>query len=557
MITWIQIRIQKHLRLLFIALLIIMVVTFVLTIGNQSFFGSHDNSHFKTKDFFGYNLASENAKDYLQRSAQISAMVSQEIVATMPRAISYDDYGNLRAAGLALANKLGVRVPTDDELKTYVRAMPVFFDETGKFSAKRYGDVIRSLETRQRIPEATVLRIISEDCRISQVRELLGGAGFVLPDIVAVQRQTADTEWTYSVAKLSLADFHPAVTPSDADLKKFYEDNAARFEIPEKIRLMQVRFPAVSYVASVKMPTDAEVEASFNRNKAYYAPKAPGADGKPQEAVLDAATRARVVQDIIQSTAVQAASEKASDYTVALWGAETTYDSPKVVELAKSLGAQITNLEPFDKGNPPRSQDISSDQLDEMWTLATSERFFSDVIPSAGGACVFIYQGTVPARMPSFDEIKDSVIKTYISDRRASLFAAHGSDVRKALADSVASGKGFSEIAKGFGMTVEDFSAVKLSTAQESLLVNGGPLETAVRQKVGGVSSFQINDNGGFVVYLQNKKVPPVDSVRAKPEEVVVVRENFSKIDGWLILNELSEKRMAELDAEMKGDSKK
>jgi peptidyl-prolyl cis-trans isomerase D len=550
MITWIQIRIQKHLKILFIALLVVMVVTFVLTIGNQSFFGSHDNGHFKTKDFYGYNLASENAKDFLQHSGQISAMLSQEIVATMPRNFTMEEYSNARAVGIAYAQKLGIRTPDGEALKAYVRTKPVFFDESGKFSAKRYEAIINSLETRQRISEATIVRILGEDYQISKIRELIGGAGFVLPDIVAVQRQSADTEWTFSVARLSIADFKPEVTPSDADLQKFYNDNKARFEIPDKIKLMQVRFPAVSFVASVQMPTNDEIEAFFNRNKTYYTPAAPGPDGKAKEAVLDAVTRARVVQDLIQQNAIQKASGKASDYTVALWGAETTYDNSKVVELAKTAGAQITSLEPFAQGNPPRNQDITASQLNEMWTLATSERFFSDVIPSEGGASVFIYQGTIPSRMPSFAEVKNDVESTYIADKRESLFATHGNELQKKLTESVASGKGFSSTAKDLGMSVEDINAVKFSTASPSLLDQGGPMEVTMRQKVGGVSSFQIGEKGGFIVYLQNKKIPPADTVRAKPEEVAQIRNGFSNADGWIILGELSDKRLAELEKE-------
>jgi peptidyl-prolyl cis-trans isomerase D len=560
MITWIQIRIQKHLRLLFMALLVIMVVTFVLTIGNQSFFGSHNNNQFKTKDFYGYNLASENTKAYLEHSAQLSAMLSQELMMGPNHIYPIERYGNERAAALAMAQQLGIRAPTEDQIRAYIRTKPIFQDEAGKFSAKTYKAVIEILATRQRISEDSILNVLSEDWRIAKVRSLLGGAGFITPDIIAIQRQSVDTEWTFSVANVSLDAFKPHFDPTAAELEKFYNDNKARFEIPEKLQLVQARFPAVAYVASVAMPTKEEVQAVFERNKAHYAPTAatPGPDGKVPEATLDDATRARVVQDIVQSKAVQLAASKADEYTVALWreNASTATTAQHAAELAKSMGAQISAVAPFAKGNPPHSQDIGGDQIDQLWTLATSERSFSDVIPSKDGASVFIFQGTIAARMPAFSEIQKDVAQAYEAERRASLFAEHGADLRKQLAASVAKGQGFADAARALGLTVEEHPAVKISNATQELMVNGGPLDVATRLKAGSVSAMQMTPKGGFIVYLQDKKMPAIDAVRGKPEEVAQIRNTFATADGWEVLGALSEKRLAELDAEVKGSAK-
>lgn len=549
MITWIQIRLQKHMRLLFMALLIVMVVTFVLTIGNQSFFGSHNDGHYKTKDFYGYNLASENTKTYLEQTAQISSMLSREQMAGPNHMYDTERYAKERAAALSMAQNLGIAEPTEEQLRAYIRTKPMFQDEKSAFSASGYKSMIQFFEMRQGIPEATILKILSEDYRIEKVRKLLGGAGFVNPVIIALERQNLGTEWTVSVAKISLASFKPAINSTDAELKSFYETNKSRFEIQERLRLTQVRFPSVSFAGKVKMPTDEQVQTFFNSNKARYAK----ADA---EATLDAATRNRVVQDYIQANANQLASQKADEYTLALWRESLTYDSPKVMDMAKSMGAQISPVQPFAKGNPPKNADVEPDQLDGFWTLTTSERYFSDVVAGNDGASVFIYQGTIPSRMPTFEEVRSQVTDEYTAEQRNLQFVAYGKDLQKKIQADLNAGKSFDNIAKAYGLTTESFVNLKIETADRALLRDGGPIDVASRLRIGGISAMQIDDKGGSFVYLKNKVIPAAENVRGKPEEIASVRERFAAVDGWEVIGALCDKRLAELDAAIDAKSK-
>jgi peptidyl-prolyl cis-trans isomerase D len=550
MITWIQLRTQKHIKLISFILMVVVVVPFVFVIGNQNFFGSHDDGHFKSKDFYGYNLASENTNAYLQQSAQLSAMLSREQMMGPNHMRDPERYGKERAAALAMAKMLGIAEPTEEQLRAYIRAKAMFQDEQGKFSATNYKNMIEFFEVRQGIPEASVLKIFSEDYRIEKVRQLLGGAGFVNPSIIALDRQNMGTEWTLSVAKTSLAAFKPAINADDATLKAYYDNNKSRFEIKERLRLNQVRFPAVSFAGKVVMPDDKAVQAFFEGNKFRYAQN--GA-----EPTLDTATRARVVQDYVQANAVQLASQKADEFTLALWRESLTYDSPRIAELAKGMGAEISPVSPFARGDAPKNPDAASDELNGLWTLTTSERYFSDVIPSANGASVFVYQGTIPSRMPAYDEVKAQVIDAYTAEQRNILFVQYGKDLQKKIQSELASGKKFEDIAKENNLTTESFSGITIEkTTDRNLLRDGGPLDVASRLKVGGISAMQIDSTGGTFVYLANKVVPPFEAVKGKPEEVAIIRERFASVDSWEVLGAICDKRVAELDAELEAQSK-
>jgi hypothetical protein len=360
------------------------------------------------------------------------------------------------------------------------------------------------------------------------------------------------------VAQVPSGTFSPKIDSDDATLLKYYEANKARFEIQEKILLKQVRFPAVAFVADVAQPTDAEVEATFQRGKARYRPADLKADaeGKFPDFAMDGAIRARVVQDIVQARAVQTAAQKADEFTMVLWREEVPADSPRVTELATSLKAQITALPAFAKGEPPASPDARPSDIDSQWTLATSERYFSDVVPSSGGASVFIYMGTVPSRLPSFDEVKGEVLAAYQDEKKSELFAARGEELRGKLQAAVKAGRSFEDTAKTLGLTVSTYSAIKLDAAPAELMVPGGALEIVTRLEDGSVSPMQLNEKGGFIAYLQNRDIPALDTVQAAPDEVAALRTNAAAQDGWGVVDALSERRQAELDKIEHGDKK-
>ncbi len=558
MITWIQIRVQKHLKLLFASLLVVMVVTFVLTIGNQSFFGSHDNARARIKDFYGYNLASEGTKSYLETVARISLQLNPELRMQTPSAYDLEAYSHSRAAALSIAKSLGIVEPDDAQLRAHVKTMVLFQDEKGVFSAQRYKMIMDAFRTGMRVPESTVLSVLSDDWRIAQVRALLGGAGFVSPEVIALQRQSAGTKWTFAVAQVPSGTFSPKIDSDDATLLSYYEANKARFQIPEKLLLKQVRFPAVAFVADVAQPTDAEVEAAFQRGKARYRPADLKADaeGKYPDFAMDGAIRARVVQDIVQARAVQMAAQKADEFTMVLWREEVPADSPRVTELATSLKAQVTALPAFAKGAPPASPDARPSDIDSQWTLAASERYFSDVVSSPGGASVFLYMGTIPSRMPSFDEVKGEVLSTYQDEKKNELFAARGEELRCKLQAAVKAGRSFEDTAKALGLTVSAYSDLKLDAAPAELMIPGGPLEIVTRLEDGAVAPMQLNEKGGFIAYLTKRDIPAFDTVQAAPDEVAALHANAAIQDGWGVVDALSARRQSELEKIEHGEKK-
>jgi hypothetical protein len=256
-----------------------------------------------------------------------------------------------------------------------------------------------------------------------------------------------------------------------------------------------------------------------------------------------------VRNDIVQALAIQASAQKADEYTQTLWREELTKDAPRVLDLARSLGAVVNKLEPFARGNAPTGLDLDQSQLDAQWSLVDSERFFSDVLQGNMGSSVVIFNNTIAARQRSLTEARDDVLKAYTADRRSSLFADAGKAAQKQLADAVKAGKNFKAHAESLGMKVDTYSAIKVNEAPASIQGEGRPIAQLVRMMPATVSQFQITDEGGYVIYLAVKDAPAFDTVRPSKEEVDQLRKTFAAMDSWEMLSSLVNKREAELDA--------
>ena len=61
--------------------------------------------------------------------------------------------------------------------------------------------------------------------------------------------------------------FDPGINPSDAEISKFFSENAFRYTVPPRVSVDFVEFPAEAFMAQ-NAPTDAEVREYYDANPA-------------------------------------------------------------------------------------------------------------------------------------------------------------------------------------------------------------------------------------------------------------------------------------------------
>src|SRR6185369_17623740 len=136
-----------------------------------------------------------------------------------------------------------------------------------------------------------------------------------------------DTSWTLATATADYTSFKPSIIPSDAELTKFFEENAFRYEVPPRVVASYADFSALDLIKNVTV-TDAEVRAFYDANPARF-PKPP--EVKPADAKgpvtppkADPAADYAAVKTMVETTlklerAQKLALKAASDVALSLY----------------------------------------------------------------------------------------------------------------------------------------------------------------------------------------------------------------------------------------------
>jgi hypothetical protein len=294
MITWLQNFFLKHNKWLFGGLLIVIIVTFVLTIGPQSFFGSGTAQQRESLQFYGYDLTSESDQRALAYTAEISAILHPELQVRREQLM---DYAYLRATALGIASQLGIPEPTKEDLAKYVETLETFQNpQTGEFSPQAYRGMMEAMQSSDRYDEEAIATVMREDYRIKQVRDALAGPDYSLP--FELQREYVDrlTESEVIIARFDYNAFNPEIEASDEALLQFFNENPARYEIPETISVEALMFRSEAFLDEVDEPAESDLETWFASNKSRYEEQP---DPTAEEAEVPEVTLADVREDVV------------------------------------------------------------------------------------------------------------------------------------------------------------------------------------------------------------------------------------------------------------------
>ncbi|HKB90391.1 MAG TPA: peptidyl-prolyl cis-trans isomerase [Opitutaceae bacterium] len=522
MISWIQLTFQKHFRLVFAVLLGITIISFIFTIGAAPGIG-HGERKVLTRPFFGYNLGSPEDANRISQDASLSVLLRAGYMALDGQ--QFQQYVEQRVAALDVAKQLNLPAPNPEQLTNFIKTLRIFADEKGEFDAKKYAQFLDQTKTNPQMSQAAVSRVISDDYRSDQVQKKLGGPGYVLPTDIKNQLARADSTWTIGVASVDYASFSPAITPTDVELTKYFEDNSFRYEVQPRVVASYVEFSPASYASGVVLKDD-EVKAYYEANLSRFPKPAAKSDdktapavkidtAKPTDPIADlAAVRPQVEAALKQELASKQAAKAAADFTVALYNQKLTAGAPALATFVASRKLELKSLPPLQRDTPPTGLPIPAEAVDEAFKLS-DQRFFSDPVTSpAGSTFVLFWKETQPSYKPLFTEVKAKVLADYQDNEKRKKFVELGKTLRASLeagikAPGAAFDKAVAALADGNkGLKIEGKTYPAFTLRQPPQDVAYPALGTLERLAPGQVSDLVIAQDKGYLVYVQDKKLP-------------------------------------------------
>jgi len=521
MISWIQKTFQQHFRIVFGVLLAVVIVSFIFTIGAAPGIGRGDRK-ILSRPFFGLNLSSQADQQRIFGDANLSALLKTGYSSF--EGAELQEIALQRQAALTFADRLNVPQPTQDEITNYVKGLRAFAGQNGLFDPKRYSDFRDSLKTNSKLKEGDVSRVLAEDIRVDKAKAILGGPGYALPSDVKTQLTLADSSWTIAIATLDSASFNPTITPTDAAITKYFEDNAFRYEIPPKVAVSYANFPATDYMGEVTL-TEQDLRSFYDSNPARFPkpdakiglkpdakPPTPNVPALPTNPDADfSIVRPQVEAALRLERAARLAAKAASDFTVALYEKRLKPKSSEFTSFLAGRKIALKDAPAFSRESPPPEFAQSTEIAEQAFSL-NNDHYFSDAIATPNGSLVLFWKESIPSRQPSLTEVREKVTADYIAKEKEKRFADLGKTARGQLEAKLKSGTAFdkavAEVATANNVKIEAKTYPSFTLRQRPQDIEMNALNTLDSLKKGELSEMVTSQGKGEIVYAVDKKVP-------------------------------------------------
>ena len=518
MISWIQHHLIRHGRWIFLSLLALIIVAFVFTIGATPGCTT-DRSGYKENLFYGIDLNSPRESEVIIEKIQLSAFLDGQQIRSDEQ---FQNQLTSRIALLHLAGEIGVPSPSQETLADYITTKAAFRGDDGEFSADSYAKFVDSMESNPLSSQGLVIVVLEEDYRISQIDSVLSGPGYLLPSEAIDQTQRNATELNLVTAELKYADFMPEIAVEETTLREYYDANALRYEIPERIKASYVFFDLKGFVEKVSEPSEAELHehfiskrdlfvADYESTKLEPAEPLAGAEVEtPKEAdkVTFSDVREAVTKSYLIEQETRMANEAAQGFAYTLYRDEIKRDSDAFKALINESELNLIEIEPYTLADASQSA-LSSDLLESAFKLG-GNRYYSDAYAVDGGFAVLLYEGRIDPEIPEFEAVQSELTNDYKADEKRRLFNERGESLQAELKAKIAEGIDFAKAAEDLGLGTASFDTFSVQEAPREL--NRSALQMAQGMGSGDISPMLTSDGIGIFVYLANKTVPEIAS---------------------------------------------
>lgn len=498
-ISWLQSTTQRHHRLIFGFLLVVVAVSFVFYTGtgptNPTFRG-------ETK-YLGVDLGNRRAVERFDDALRIFGFRAEGERRTYEICLAI--------ARRHLADSLEIPSPSAEAVQGRVRDL-LTRGAGGKVDPKEWEGFVSGLQAELGCdrPEALArLEAVIEDVlRWETASELLAGPGHASPAEVRRALEEMGTRWTVEVAGLDAEAFKPTFPDDPAKARSHFAANIERHRIPANLTVKAVTFPASA--PRKRAVTDEEIQThAYN-----FAQELGLAEGKVAEEA--ARRRDEIAARVLAREAVQEDCANLSDLLAQRF--PVLDKAPAPADLAAWIAAQkgvARELPAFSVGEEPSVPGIPASAIRAASGLAESAAWHTEFYPTQSGAVALFVVDRKPSRLPAFEEVQAAALADWRASERARLLLLRAKEAGAALAKSVAAGKPLAEAAREAGLATLPAPAPFLATEiPES--VRGTTVSTLSALSEAGVG--KVTDGirvagGGFVYLLPTKReAAPVDA---------------------------------------------
>lgn len=362
-------------------------------------------------------------------------------------------------------------------------------------------------------------RFLDHSLSKEQLQSMVGNSGkFVTPGEVQtlyVQRyQERKVDAVFFSASNYLAEIAPQ--PTAASLQQFYNSNTNEYAEPDQMQLSYVFFNITNFLPQAEKDLGTNLSEKVAAAYRQAGTNAASLGKTPDEA------KAKIREFFIRNVAISNAYSKALAFQTKVMAKEPT--SPQNLNIvASGTNLEVKVTQPFDKQYGPSEIHLSSSYpfpVASLFNLSTDDPFPDLPIHGADGVYVVAYDKSIPAHIPSLDEIHSRVVEDYRAAMATRYAQVSGSTFAQTVTNGLAQGKTFAAVAADTKLKPVELPPFSKSTESLPEVEDHVDLNTfqlvAFETPVGHASNFIPTRTGGFVVYVRDQL--PIDPVKMQAD---------------------------------------
>jgi peptidyl-prolyl cis-trans isomerase D len=449
MISLLQNILQKHHRWLLSILLAVIVVAFVFTIGASPGIGKSNAKHVY---FFGYDMA-----DSKQLNELIAGVACTEILNGRAGNYPANHLESLvlrRAVALGLAKELRVPDPSPENLKAYIRKLPIFLDGSGKFSPSLYEAALKKLDSGG-VDSDRLKGILCENCSIEAVESALSGPGVAFKSRTMAQLARMYAEYDLVATTISTDGIVVDGDIVNAAIENFYGEHADRYVQPVTYSVSAVRFPVDDFRKKVKPPEEGDLRTFFLENRGAFP-----VDAKFEDILDDV----RVKYTDVEAAKLTCAA--AEGFVGELCDQNIPRNSAELESLLERSGASVEKIPPFHAGNLPRIDGIGAQYLLGACDLDES-KYYGDPFQTENGAAVLLLRGVDGERQLPLEEVREAVKADILEAKKLAALSEKVERIRREVLVELSVAGDIIPILQKNALPYEVFSGISIGNCDE------------------------------------------------------------------------------------------
>lgn len=516
--------IRRHQSWLWLVIIVLVIISFVWYMGPSSGGPGPGGGSGVYGYVNGEPISRERLMEAYNEARLQFFLYAQAWPEDSPAARQMFDAERQVAERLVMIDKLkALGITVDDRAAAQWLARFFTNSKTGTFDPQLYQQFVSTVLKRGKISEPAFREFARHQVGLQHLMELGGLSGSLVTPAQAEQTFRRETEQlTAELAVFSSSNYLAEVQVTPEALEAFFNQEAARYRVPDKVQVSYVRFASTNYLGEA----DVRLAGQTNLNlqlEAMYLQRGTNAFRSPEgEPLSPEAAKEKLKEEMRDNIALALAQRDSTAFgerLLSLYEAEPS-QTDHLEKLAAESGLPTGVTEPFTRFARPPGLSVGVDFAQAAFDLSTNQPMSLKPLTGQDGVYLMALKERLEGYVPPLDEVRESVTSDFRRSEARRLARAAAKQFVETARAQLKEGSDFASLCAAAGvapMKPQPFSRRTQSLPGLGVEVTFRQLQSVASElKTGELSEVNETAEGAMVVYVAGREPASEDQVKAE-----------------------------------------